>query len=254
MQLNYRLQMLNSALTKTPVIMLHGLFGDLNNLGIIAEGVARYCCVVQVDLRNHGRSPHERFMNYSVMAQDILDLLDRLLIDKCIIIGHSMGGKVAMKLCMLAPHRITKVVIIDIAPIKYDIHSHDNIFHAIERVNIFGVKNRNEAALLMRQYCLDQSLIFFLLKSFRQGSWIFNFSSIRNNYIHISGWNTYQTWWGPALFIRGALSAYLDNRFLNDIYHQFPKARICMIPNAGHWVHWDNPVDVLSAISEFIMH
>ncbi|URJ26452.1 alpha/beta fold hydrolase [Blochmannia endosymbiont of Camponotus modoc] len=254
MQLNYRLRMLKTVCQRTPVIILHGLFGDLSNLGIIVKSIARYCCVVQVDLRNHGRSPHERSMNYSVMAQDILDLLDHLLINKCIVIGHSMGGKVAMTLCMLAPQRISKIVVIDIAPIKYNVHNHDNIFHAIECVNISGVKNRNEAANLMQQCCIDQTLIFFLLKSFHQGSWVFNFSSIRNNYIHISGWNTYQTWWGPALFIRGALSSYFDDRYLHDIYHQFPQARICMIPNAGHWVHWDNAAYVLSKINEFIIH
>ncbi|URJ30300.1 alpha/beta fold hydrolase [Candidatus Blochmannia vicinus (nom. nud.)] len=254
MQLNYRLRIFKTIYQRIPIVMIHGLFGNLSNLGIIAESLAQYCCVVQVDLRNHGRSPHAKSMTYSVMARDILGLLDQLLIKKCIVIGYSMGGKVAMRLCTLAAERVSKVVVIDIAPVKYSIYKHDNIFDAIEYVSISGVKNRDEAAYLMQRYFIDQTLILFLLKSFRQGSWMFNIASIRDNYKHISGWNTYQTWWGPVLFIRGSLSSYIDNRYLHDIYHQFPQARIHMISNASHWVHWDNPLDVLSAINEFIIH
>ncbi|WP_159714199.1 alpha/beta fold hydrolase [Blochmannia endosymbiont of Camponotus nipponensis] len=254
MQLNYRLRTLKTIYKKTPVILIHGLFGDLNNLRIIAESLAQHCYVVQVDLRNHGRSPHEQSMTYSIMAKDILDLLEQLSIKKCIIIGHSMGGKVAMKLCMLAPQRISKVIVIDIAPVKYNAHSHDDIFRAIEYINNSGVKSRDEAVRLMQQCSIDRTLILFLLKSFRKGSWIFNFSSIKNNYIYINDWDTYQTWWGPALFIKGALSSYLDDCYLHDIYHQFPQAYIQKIPNAGHWVHWDNSIHVLNIIHKFIIY
>lgn len=254
MQLNYRLRMFKTTCQRIPIVMIHGLFGNLSNLGVIAESLARYCCVVQVDLRNHGRSPHEESMTYSIMARDILDLLDQLLIKKCIVIGYSMGGKVAMKLCSLAATRVSKVVVIDIAPIKYNIHKHDDVFSAIECVNISGVKNKHEAAYLMQQYSIDQRLILFLLKSFRQGSWIFNFSSIKDNYKHISDWNTYQTWWGSILFIKGSLSSYINNRYLHDIYHQFPRACIRVISNASHWVHWDNPLHVLRVINKFIVY
>ncbi|URJ30058.1 alpha/beta fold hydrolase [Blochmannia endosymbiont of Camponotus sp.] len=254
MQLNYRLRILKTIYQRTPVVLIHGLFGDLSNLGIIAESLAQYCCVVQVDLRNHGHSPHSKSMTYSIMAKDILDLLDQLFIEQFIVIGYSMGGKVAMRLCTLAATRVSKVVVIDIAPVKYNIWKHDNIFNAIECINVSGVKNRDEAAYIMQQYFIDRTLILFLLKSFRQGSWMFNVSSIRDNYKHISDWNTYQIWWGPVLFIRGSLSPYIDNHYLHDIYHQFPQTRICMISHASHWVHWDNPSHVLSAINEFIIH
>lgn len=252
MQLNYRLRIKKNLNKKIPIIIIHGLFGNLSNLGTLAAHLSKDNYVIQVDLRNHGNSPHTQSMTYVEMAQDILELLDQLLIKKCIIIGHSMGGKVAMMLCMLAPQRISAIIVIDIAPVQYNMKKYDNIFNAIEHINKFRIKNKIMAAKLMQQYISKKLLITFLLKSFYQGSWSFNFASIKDNCYNIGDWNIYATWWGPILFIKGVRSLYLNIKNIYDIYHQFPQARICNIPNAGHWTYYDNPIYVFNAIKNFI--
>lgn len=253
MRLNYRYRNIKALDITIPIIMIHGLFGNLSNLGSIATALTQNHCIIQIDLRNHGNSPHARSMTYTNMAQDILELLNYLSIKKCIIIGHSMGGKVAMMLCMLASERIKKLIIIDIAPVQYDMKKYDNISNAIEYVNKFGTKDRITAVRLMQQYIHNKLLITFLLKSFHQGSWKFNFSFIKKNYYNIGDWNTYFTWWGPALFIKGTHSLYLHSKYICDLYHQFPNTVIHNVPNAGHWVHYDNPKYVLNIIKKFIL-
>lgn len=254
MQLNYRLRITKDISTIIPIIMVHGLFGSLSNFGMIATILSKENCVIQIDLRNHGNSPHEQSMTYIDMAQDILELLDKLLIQKCIIVGHSMGGKVAMMLCMLAPQRVSKIVIIDIAPVKYNMCKYDAIFDAIDDVNKSKVTDKIKVIKIMQQYISEQLLIKFLLKSFNKGSWKFCFLFIKDNYYNIGDWCTYFTWWGPALFIKGARSVYLNVKNMCDLYHQFPQAYICNVPNAGHWVHYDNPVYVCNIIKKFILY
>ncbi|URJ25382.1 alpha/beta fold hydrolase [Candidatus Blochmannia ocreatus (nom. nud.)] len=253
MQLNYRVRIPTSISQGNPIVMIHGLFGDLSNLNIIAENLAQLYYVVQIDMRNHGRSPHEWSMSYSVMVEDVIKLLDKLSIRKCIVIGFSMGGKVAMQLSLLAPCRVSRIIIIDIAPIKYDNHMHDDIFHAIECVNISGVISRIDAQHIMQKELYDLHMVLFLLKYFCQGFWRFNFLSIRDNYHYISDWDIHQLWRGPALFIKGALSTYIKDCDIKYIYRQFPKAQICTVPNAKHWVHRDNPSYLLDKINKFII-
>lgn len=254
MQLNYRIRVTKNLKKTIPIIMIHGLFGSLDNLGAIATSLAKDNCVIQVDLRNHGHSPHAKSMTYVDMAKDILELLDQLLIKKCIVIGHSMGGKVAMMLCMLASHRISKIIVIDIAPVQYNMKKYNNIFNVIEYINKSKVINKNKITQLMQQYISDKLLIAFLLKSFYKGSWRFNFSYIKNNYYNIGDWNIYFPWWGPTLYIKGENSSYLHVKYTCDIYHQFPKARIFNVLNAGHWVHFENPTRVFSIIKNFILN
>lgn len=253
MKLNYRLRIKDHLKETTPIIMIHGLFGNLNNLGKIANNLSENNYIIQIDLRNHGQSPHAQSMTYIDMAQDIIELLDHLLIKKCIIIGHSMGGKVAMMICMLAAQRIHKAIIIDIAPIQYNMEKYNSIFNAIKCVNKFKITDKITAIRIMKQYISNISLILFLLKSFYQGSWNFNFLYIENNYYNIGDWPIFSTWWGSILFIKGENSDYLHDKYICDIYHQFPKANFHNVPNAGHWVHYENSVHVSNIIKNFIV-
>ena len=118
MILNARLQTEQSSSDSTPVLLIHGLFGSLDNLGILARGLKDDRPLIQVDVRNHGLSPREDEMNYRVMAQDMLDTLDAQGIERIAVIGHSMGGKIAMTMSALAPERIEQMVMIDIAPVE----------------------------------------------------------------------------------------------------------------------------------------
>ncbi|MFS2223513.1 esterase [Pantoea sp. B65] len=251
MNLNARLQTEQSSANATPVLLIHGLFGSLDNLGGLARGLKSDRPVLQVDVRNHGLSPRSNQMNYPAMAQDMLDTLDAAGIDKVAIIGHSMGGKIAMTLSALAPERIEQLVLIDIAPVDYQTRRHDTIFAAINAVTAAGVSLRAEAAEVMRSYLAEEGIIQFLLKSFQEGEWRFNVPVLWDNYTTISGWETVPAWPHPALFIRGELSPYLDDIHRQAVIDQFPQARAHVIAGAGHWVHAEKPDAVLRAIRRF---
>ncbi|MDU4095672.1 MAG: alpha/beta fold hydrolase, partial [Pantoea sp.] len=119
MNLNTRLQTEQSDRDALPILLIHGLFGSLDNLGVLARGLKADRPLIQVDVRNHGLSPRSPEMSYRAMAQDMLDTLDAHGIDKVAVIGHSMGGKIAMTMTALAPERIAQLVLVDIAPVDY---------------------------------------------------------------------------------------------------------------------------------------
>ncbi|WWO95332.1 MAG: alpha/beta fold hydrolase [Candidatus Dasytiphilus stammeri] len=238
----------------TPILMIHGLFGDLSNLNSLARGLNDYRTIIQVDVRNHGYSQHNDEMNYIVMAQDILDTLDTNSINRITVIGHSMGGKIAMTMTALAPKRIEKLIVIDIAPVTYKIkQSYVNIFKALNAVNDTNITSRQDAAQLMRKYIPENKIINFLLKSFDYGKWRFNMSCLYKRYNEILDWKIVPSWPHPALFIRGEYSHYLNEGYYNSVRNQFPKSQIHIIANSGHWVHFEKMSQVLNIIRQFII-
>ncbi|PWC19197.1 esterase [Brenneria roseae subsp. roseae] len=252
MKLNYRWQNAHQPQDKRPVILIHGLFGNLDNLGVLARELQNQHDILQVDLRNHGLSPRSSQMTYPAMAQDILALMDDLNIERAIVIGHSMGGKVAMSLTALIPDRLEKLVVIDIAPVDYQLRRHDVIFTALRAVTEAGITSRSDAAGLMRQFIKEEGVIQFLLKSFQQGEWRFNVPVLWEQYENIVGWQVVPPWQGPILFIRGENSPYLDDIYRDALLSQFPAARAYVISGAGHWVHSEKPEAVLRAIHRFL--
>ncbi|MGD8106813.1 esterase [Pantoea sp. FN0302] len=252
MNLNTRLQTEQSDPDALPLLLIHGLFGSLDNLGVLARGLKADRPLIQVDVRNHGLSPRSDEMSYAAMAQDMLDTLDAHGIDKIAVMGHSMGGKIAMTMTALAPERIEQLVLIDIAPVNYRTRRHDEIFAAVNAVTAAKVQLRSEAASVMRGIIADEGVIQFLLKSFHDGAWRFNVPALWDNYSSISGWENVPAWHGPALFIRGELSPYLDDIHRNALLAQFPAARAHVIASAGHWVHAEKPDAVLRAVRRFL--
>lgn len=174
MKLNIRAQTAQNQHNNSPIVLVHGLFGSLDNLGVLARDLVNDHNIIQVDMRNHGLSPRDPVMNYPSMAQDLVDTLDALQIDKATFIGHSMGGKAVMALTALAPDRIDKLVAIDIAPVDYHVRRHDEIFAAINAVSESDAQTRQQAAAIMRQHLNEEGVIQFLLKSFVDGEWRFN--------------------------------------------------------------------------------
>ncbi|MCG8706970.1 esterase [Brenneria sp. 4F2] len=252
MKLNYRWHYAHQPNGKLPVILIHGLFGNLDNLGALGRDLQNQRDVLQLDLRNHGLSPRASQMTYPAMAQDVLELLDALSIERAIVIGHSMGGKVAMALSALIPQRLAKLVVIDIAPVDYQTRGHDDVFSALRAVTDAGITSRSQAATLMRQYLKEEGVIQFLLKSFQQGEWRFNVPALWDQYDNIVGWRTLAAWQGAILFIRGENSPYLDDRYRDVLLRQFPMARAYVVSGAGHWVHAEKPEAVLRAIHRFL--
>lgn len=253
MILNARLQTEQSAPDATPILLIHGLFGSLDNLGVLARGLRDACPTLQVDVRNHGLSERSEIMNYPAMAQDIVETLDAQGIDRVSVIGHSMGGKIAMALSAIASQRIEKLVMIDIAPVDYQTRRHDDIFAAIRAVSAAGVTRRGEAAEVMRTLLDEEGVIQFILKSFQDGEWRFNVPVLWDNYTTISGWEEVPAWPHPALFIRGGDSPYLDNQHRDALLRQFPQAHAHVISGAGHWVHAEKPEAVLRAVRRFFV-
>ncbi|GDX05887.1 esterase [Buttiauxella sp. A111] len=252
MKLNARLQTAQQSTSNSPIVLIHGLFGSLDNLGVLARDLGQEHTLLQIDLRNHGLSPRSPEMNYAAMAQDVVETLDEYGFEKAIIIGHSMGGKVAMALTAIAPERIEKLVLIDIAPVDYHVRRHDEIFAAINAVTDAGVKTRQQAAAVMREHIDEEGVIQFLLKSFADGEWKFNVPVLWEQYENIVGWQTIPTWNEPALFIRGGASPYVDESHRETLLTQFPQARAHVVAGAGHWVHAEKPDAVLRAIHRFI--
>lgn len=252
MKLNIRAQSAQNLHNNYPIVLVHGLFGSLDNLGVLARDLVNDYDIIQVDMRNHGLSPRDPVMNYPAMAQDLLDTLNAQHIEKATFIGHSMGGKAVMALSALAPERIARLVAIDIAPVDYHVRRHDEIFTAINAVTASPAKTRQQAAAIMREHLNEEGVIQFLLKSFVDGEWRFNVPVLWEQYPHIVGWETIPAWDHPALFIPGGNSPYVTEAYRADLLAQFPQARAHVIAGAGHWVHAEKPEAVLRAIRRYL--
>ncbi|MGE8559701.1 MAG: alpha/beta fold hydrolase [Acinetobacter sp.] len=253
MILNYQVHLNETISTKPPLIFIHGLFGSLSNLGMLARAFYESHSVVQIDVRNHGHSAHSPEMNYADMAQDIIDTLDSLNISKFSAIGHSMGGKIAMQLTNIAGDRLEQLVILDIAPFAYTENHHDQIFKALFAVQNANAENRQQATQIMREHLSEEMVIQFLMKSFSQGQWLFNVDALFKHYSDILSWKAIQPWQKKALFIRGGKSAYISKaQHFDAIQQQFPNATIKVIEEAGHWLHAEKPQQVLDEINVYL--
>lgn len=253
MILNYQIHLNEIASENTPLIFIHGLFGSLSNLGMLARAFYQTNSVIQIDVRNHGHSPHSAEMNYAVMAMDILETMDALNIQKFSVIGHSMGGKIAMQLANSAGEHLEQLVVLDMTPFAYQESHHDQIFKALFAVQNAHVENREQATQIMREHLNEEMVIQFLMKSFSQGQWLFNVDALFNHYPDIINWTAIQPWQKEALFIRGGKSAYISkDEHFDAIKKQFPNASLKVIEGAGHWLHAEKTQQVVDEIKQYL--
>lgn len=239
------------------IVLIHGLFGSADNLGLLARELKLHYQVISVDLRNHGLSPHSDLFSYQDLAQDIIDTLDHLTIDQFDVVGHSMGGKVAMTLSALAPQRVNHLIILDMAPIAYKGHRHQNVFTGLREVNHHAITKRNEAEQYLARYINDPGVRQFLLKSLVKTEtgyqWRFNVEGLITNYATIMGWQpASQPFIGKTLFIKGQLSDYIESQYRDAIMTQFPNAKAHVVANTGHWLHAEKPDTVNRIINQFL--
>ncbi len=190
--LNYKLRTAKSSKKANKsnrlFVFIHGLFGDLDNLGRIARAFEDDYDTLCLDLRNHGHSFHSDKMNFEVMAQDVKALLEYLDCPPAIVVGHSMGGKVAMKLADIAPNLVEQLVIIDISPVKYIESRHDSIFAGLFAVKHSDSQNRIQAQKAMEPHIEDKGVQLFMLKSFdptKAERFLFNLTALKQNYDNI---------------------------------------------------------------------
>jgi len=224
-----------------PLIILHGLFGTLENWGAQIKALAEQFTVYAVDLRNHGRSPHNDEMSYPAMAADIIQLMDEHSLQSAHILGHSMGGKVAMQLALNQPQRVDKLIIVDIAPVQYP-HHHQDVMRGLNAVDLQTLKSRNEADQQLSQYIPELSVRQFLLKNLyrneqKQFAWRMNLPVLEARYDNISMAPEGPAYQAPVLFIKGEKSDYITAAYREPILKLFPQADYRMIQGAGHWPH-----------------
>ncbi len=238
------------------IILIHGLFGNLDNLGLLARDLEKDHQVLSLDLRNHGLSFHSQCHNYSVMSEDVHHLISTLKLKNITLIGHSMGGKVAMKLAADYPEQIKKLVVMDIAPVAYSQKNHDAVFSGLKAVLSTPPSSRNEAMQILARYIEADDVRQFLGKSlYRTGdtlAWRFNVESILKNYLNITGWEPIPRVDIETLFLKGANSDYLTAAYQPQVEAQFSNTKAHIIANTGHWLHAEKPLQVLRAIRRFI--
>jgi esterase len=241
-----------------PFIILHGLFGMGDNWAGIARKLGESFMCYTPDLRNHGKSPHEDIVNYQVMSEDVRAFMEVQWVFHSFLMGHSMGGKVAMRLALDNPAMVDKLIVVDMAPRRYE-QGHDQIFKALLSVDLSAVSGRQDADDQLSIHIKDEGVRQFLLKNLhfntteRRYEWKMNLSGIYGGYDNIlEPVDCDQSFEKPALFIRGERSDYILQEDEKEIKRLFPEAKIITIPQAGHWVHADQPAKIIEVISDFL--
>ncbi len=240
-----------------PIIILHGLFGTLDNWQTIAKQLATNYSVYIIDQRNHGRSPHDDQFDYAAMADDLQAFMESQWIYEAHIIGHSMGGKTAMQFALTYPDLVNQLVVVDIAPKAYE-GGHQAIFDALLSLDLSVTTNRKQADAALVAQIPDFGVRQFLLKNLtndKKGGykWKMNLPIIYKNYANIlAAIISEETFDNPTLFIRGGLSNYIEAKDLPQIESFFPTATLATVEEAGHWVHATAPTTLLKLVNDFL--
>jgi len=261
MMLNFRRIDPPGGSARPPVVILHGLFGSGDNWLSIARAIQSEYAVLLPDLPNHGGSPHTQSFSYPQMAEAVVELLSDEEIPRCILTGHSMGGKTAMAVALKYPQRVERLCVVDIAP-KADPARHAQILAAMQEVAEAGVHSRREAEAIMAQRLESARERAFLQKSLGEDDdgvyrWRLNLDLIRRDYETAIAWPYHahdgvRPYEGEVLFIAGEKSDYLKQSDLSHIRELFPNASRREIAGAGHWVHADRPEEFLSVYRSFL--
>lgn len=240
------------------VVLLHGLFGMARNLSGVARALAAEHCVYGFDLPNHGRSPHSDSMTIESMAEAVLAMLNELKLDRVKILGHSLGGKVAMRIALDSPDRLAKLVVADIAPVEYP-PRHQTIFAALDAVDLAACHSRAEVMALLETKIDDQAVRQFILQNLDKQDehlqWRMNLPAIKQNYPALSaglalGDNS-QPFNKPTLFIAGGDSDYIKPEYEAATRALFPSFSYRAIAGAGHWLHAEKPALFNRLVGDF---
>lgn len=240
----------------SPLVLLHGLFGAARNLGVLTRALAPFYRVIAMDLRNHGDSPHDPQMDYTVMAQDVVETMAHLGVSRARLCGHSMGGKTAMMLALAKPDMVDHLVVMDMAPVPYQ-HSYDDLAKAMLEIPLSAHLKRAEAEQVLARVVKEPPMRAFLLNNLVLGDqphWRIGLREISLNMRNMFAWNDppgMSTYNGPTLFLCGAKSDYVTPAVEPSIKQRFPHAQIEYVADASHWLHADKPEVVITALREF---
>jgi pimeloyl-ACP methyl ester carboxylesterase len=239
-----------------PLIILHGFLGSLDNWQSIAKELAANYQVFILDIRNHGKSFHDPKHDYASMIADVHHFIEHLGLSEVTLLGHSMGGKIAMSFALKYPLLVSHLIVVDISPKIYS-PGHEDILHALSKVNPKDLKSRQEAVDIISSYIRDSSVVQFLLKNLdRLGDgtfgWKMNLPVLIDQYNEMLDFPSKGSFNGPTLFLKGAKSDYILSSDEENLFTLFPNAKIVSIKDAGHWVHAENSVDFITETSNFL--
>jgi len=242
-----------------PLIIAHGYFGMSDNWKTMAKRFANNFEVHIIDQRNHGRSFHSDDFNYDLLVEDLYQYVKHYKLNNILLLGHSMGGKMAMLFAVTFPDIVNKLVVVDIVPKYYPPH-HEFILKALNAVDFNKITTRREVAQILRQYIDEEGVIQFLLKNVywktkTQLAFRFNVASLTENNNEIcEPLPSFTTFDKPTLFLKGENSGYINQDDTALIKAHFSKAKIITVKNSGHWVHVDNPDDFYDNVSHFLLN
>ncbi len=241
-----------------PVVLLHGLFGSGSNLGALARALHDSHSVYSVDLPNHGRSGWLENSTLETMADCLAYWLRRQGLPSAQLVGHSLGGKVAMQLALAQPQLVSALVVADIAPVDYP-PDHDGVFAALEAVAVGQYTSRSEAGESMATYIQEEPVVQFLLASLRRDAsgvyrWRFNLEGLTRGYGAVRAQPTaIGPYRGPVLFIKGGDSNYIRQEHRRHILSLFPRAGVKIMPGCGHRLHVERPSLFNSLVRRFLL-
>lgn len=239
-----------------PLILVHGLLGALDNWRSMSKRLATRYRVYSVDLRNHGHSPHSEIMNYSVMAQDLSEFFNARSIESAFVLGHSLGGKIAMQLALESPARVDKLIVADMAPKSYP-PVHRPLLVTLRQLNLGLLRSFADAEAALAPAIGDAALRQFLIKNIeraRDGSfhWRIALDSIIANYDELTkAIRSDNKFDKPVCFLRAGRSEYIEKADLTLIREHFPRAELRTIADAGHWLHIEAPDEFFRIVTDF---
>ena len=241
----------------TPFVILHGFLGMGDNWKTLANKFSQHYQVHLIDQRNHGRSFHSDEFSLEIMVEDLRNYIEYHNLEKFHLLGHSMGGKVAMLFAGKYPECLYKLMVADISPRKYPAH-HQDILTALNAVDFQEQTSRQEIERILKRYISQYGVRQFLMKNIKRVDkdlykYRFNLKSLTTNYYEITiGLSSEVNYEGEVLFLRGDKSGYIgiDDEIL--IYNHFPNADIVTVKNSGHWLHADNPTDFYDEVVSFL--
>jgi pimeloyl-ACP methyl ester carboxylesterase len=238
------------------IVILHGLFGQNDNWTSIARKLSETLHVFTFDLRNHGVSGHSDIFTYDAMAADVVETLTHLGIEKCHLIGHSMGGKVAMVCGQIAPENFESLLIADIGPKYYKPH-HQEIIKGLQRLKLDELASRSEADKSLQEDIPDFGTRQFLLKNLSRNEnngfeWRFNLDVIANQIEEVGKAISPIKVQIPTLFYRGGKSRYILDEDFQEIKNIFSNATFATMDGAGHWLHAEKPDEMITTILEWV--
>lgn len=243
----------------TDLIIVHGLFGMSDNWNSLGKKFAQHFKVHLIDLRNHGKSPHSDDFNYNVMSDDLFEYIKDNKIIKPIVLGHSLGGKVAMNLAFTYPTLLYKMVVVDIAPREYSTHFHQNLIRKMSNLELKSFSNRKEIDGALAKEIENVAVRSFLMKNLYLSdsgkfSWRFNINVLLEKLVNIQHASFVNGVCDVATcFIKGEKSDYINTSDEAMIAECFSDVHFIKISGAGHWVHAENPQDFYSQTLAFLV-